>query len=61
MADYLPYKKRDFKLQKDAVAWTKEIKKDYGGAKKLRIETNYNPTNPLPWQGVVLMKDEANG
>lgn len=58
MADYLPYKKKDFKLQKDAIAWTKHEKKQYGGTKPVRIETNYRPGQPFPWQGVVLLKDD---
>lgn len=58
MAEYLPYKRKEFKLQKEAISWTKKEKAAYGGAKKLRIETNYNPGNPMPWEGVVLMKSE---
>lgn len=58
MADYVPYKKKEFKLQKEAVAWTKEEKKRYGGSKPVRIETNYLPGNPMPWQGVVMLKDD---
>lgn len=58
MSDYLPYKKKQFKLQKEAVAWTKDEKKKYGGTKPLRIETNYNPGQPYPWEGVVMLKDD---
>lgn len=57
MADYVVYKRQDFKLEKDAMAWAKEEKKKYGGTKPIRIETNYNPGTPLPWEGVVMMKD----
>lgn len=58
MAEYLPYKKKQFKLQKEATAWTKEEKKKYGGTKPVRIETNYLPGNPFPWEGVVLLKGD---
>lgn len=58
MAEYLPYKKKQFKLQKDAVAWTKDEKKKYGGTKPVRIETNYLPGNPMPWLGVVMLKGD---
>lgn len=58
MASYLPYKTKKFKLQKEAIAWTKAEKKAYAGAKKMKIETNYLPGEPFPWKGIVLMKDE---
>jgi hypothetical protein len=57
MADYVLYKKKEFKLQKDALAWAKDEKKKYGGIKPVRIETNYNPGVPLPWEGIVMLKD----
>jgi len=58
MADYLPYRTKKFKLQKDAVAWTKKEKKAYGGTKKMKIETNYNAGEPFPYEGIVLMKED---
>lgn len=58
MADYLPYRTKKFKLKKDAIKWTKDIKESYGGVKKIKIETNFNAGEPLPWEGIVLMKDD---
>ena len=58
MANYLPYKTKKFKLEKEAIIWIKAEKKSYGGVKKLKVETNYNPGEPFPWTGVVLMKAE---
>lgn len=60
MSDYMMYKKKEFKLQKDADAWCKAEKKKYGGSKPVRIETNYLPGNPMPWQGVVLLRDGSD-
>lgn len=56
MAEYLKYKSKKFELKKDAVAWTKKEKKnapDMG----LKIETNYNPGEPMPWEGIVLKRN----
>lgn len=58
MAEYLPYKTKEFKLQKDAITWTKSEKKKYGGNRPVRIETNYKPGNPFPWEGVVLLRSD---
>jgi ATP-dependent helicase/DNAse subunit B len=59
MAEYIQYKKKSFKLQKEATAWIKAEKKAYGGTKPVKIETNYEPGDPFPWTGVVLLKDES--
>lgn len=60
MADYILYKKEDFKLEKDATAWAQKEKKSYGGARPVRIDTVYNPDSPMPWQGQVFL-GEPNG
>lgn len=54
---YIPYKTKKFKLRKEAMTWAKKIKKDYAGAKVMKIETNYNNGEPFPYEGVVLMKE----
>lgn len=55
MASYLKYKSKKFELKKDAVAWTKKEKKNSPGM-GLKIETNYNAGEPLPWEGVILKR-----
>jgi hypothetical protein len=55
MADYLKYKSKKFELKKDAVAWTKKEKKNAPGM-GLKIETNYNAGEPMPWEGVILKR-----
>jgi len=61
MADYIPFKKKQFKLEKEATAWTKNEKKKYGGTRPVRIDTVYNPGTPFPWEGVVLLKGDDIG
>lgn len=57
MAEFVLFKQKEFKLQKDALAWAKDEKKKYGGTKPVRVETDYNPQQPLPWTGKVFLKD----
>lgn len=59
MTEYILYKKKEFKLQKEAREWLQKEKKSYGGTKPVRIETNYNPSNPLPWEGAVFLKGDV--
>ena len=56
MAKYQEFKRKTFKLQKEAVAWTKKIKKDNkGSGQTMKIETNYlSDTNR--WEGLVLVR-----
>ena len=57
MANYVEYKKKTFQLKKDATAWIKKTKKDAKlGGQSVKIETNYIPSSPYPWEGVILVK-----
>ncbi len=56
MAKYLLFKSKRFKLKKEAVEWTKKIKKASPGL-GLKIETNYHASEPMPWEGVVLKRE----
>lgn len=57
MAKYTKYKTKAFTLKKDAMAWAKKEKKAYKGVKNMKIETNFNPDQPNPWEAIVLMKE----
>lgn len=52
------FKQKEFKLQKEAMEWAKKEKKGYGGARPVRIETDYNPEEPFPWAGKVFLKND---
>lgn len=56
MAEYIEFKTKKFKLKKEALDWTKKTKTAYKGGLQLKIETNFNANEPLPWQGVILQK-----
>jgi hypothetical protein len=55
MAEYVVFKKKKFKLKKEATAWTKKTKASSPGM-GLKIETNYNAGEPMPWEGVILKR-----
>lgn len=57
MAKYTKYKTKSFPLKKDAVAWAKKEKRNFKGVKNMKIETNFNPDQPNPWEAIVLMKE----
>jgi hypothetical protein len=56
MVKYQAYKKKSFKLKQEATAWTKKEKKTSPGM-GLKIEVNYNPDTPYPWEGIILKKE----
>lgn len=57
MAKYVEYKTKSFTLKKDAVEWAKKQKASFKGVKTMKIETNFNASNPMPWEAIVLMKE----
>lgn len=57
MAKYVEYKTKKFQLKKDATEWAKKQKASFKGVKVMKIETNYNANDPMPWEAVVLMKE----
>lgn len=58
MARYMPFKKRTFRLKKEARAWAEKQKKESKGAGvALKIETNYLPNDGM-WEAIVLRKEE---
>lgn len=55
---YIEFKKKPFRLEKDAIAWTKKMKKEYAMANiTLKIETNYSEIDNS-WIGIVYVKQE---
>lgn len=58
MAKYIEYKTKKFQLKKDATDWAKKQKAAFKGAATMKIETNFNSNEPMPWQAIVLMKDD---
>lgn len=57
MAKYVEYKTKKFQLKKDATDWAKKQKSSFKGVKTMKIETNYNANEPMPWEAIVLMKE----
>lgn len=57
MEDWSLFKEKQFKLQKEALEWAKDEKKKYGGTRPVRIETDYDPNEPFPWNGKVFLKN----
>lgn len=57
MEEWSLFKEKQFKLQKEALEWCKDEKKKYGGTRPVRIETDYDPNEPYPWNGKVFLKN----
>jgi len=53
---YVPYKSKKFKLKKEATEYIRDEKKRVSGASTLKVETNYNAGEPLPYEAVILRK-----
>jgi len=57
MAQYQPFKKKSFKLKKEARDWLNDFKKkNTTDMDKYKVETNYEPGEPQPWTAVILKK-----
>lgn len=57
MANYQPFKTKNFRLKKEARDWLTNFKKKNNlGMDKYKIETNYHPDTPMPWEAVILRK-----
>lgn len=57
MASYQHVKSKKFYLKKDAREWLREFKKDNNlGPEKFKVETNFHPDDPQPWEAVILRK-----
>jgi hypothetical protein len=55
MANYILFKKKEFKYEKDAIAWANKEKKAYGGSRPVRTDTVFVPDSPMPWLGQVFL------
>jgi len=57
MAQYQPFKKKSFKLKKEARGWLNDFKKkNTTDMDKYKVETNYLANNPNPWEAVILKR-----
>ena len=57
MADYTEYKKRRFNLRKEASEWSQKEKDRVNSVMKIKIDINYHPSEPLPWEAVLLVRN----
>ena len=57
MAKYIQFKKRTFRLKKEARAWAEKQKEDSKlGGSMLKIETNYISSSGL-WEAILFKKE----
>jgi len=57
MANYQELKVKSFKLKKDAKEYLRKFKESNNlGEEKYKVETNFKPGEPLPWEAVILKK-----
>jgi len=57
MAKYIQFKKRVFRLKKEARAWAEKQKEDSKlGDLALKIETNYIPSSGM-WEAILFKKE----
>lgn len=57
MAKYIQFKKRTFRLKKEARAWAEKQKEDSKlGGSMLKIETNYVPSSGM-WEAILFKKE----
>lgn len=57
MAQYQPFKKKSFRLKKEAREWLNDFKKkNTTEMDKYKVETNFNAGDPQPWMAVILKK-----
>lgn len=57
MANYQEVKVKSFKLKKEAKEYLHNFKeKNNLGDEKYKVETNFKPGDPLPWEAVILRK-----
>lgn len=54
---YTEYKKRAFKLRKDAAAWSKAEKERVAGSMTLKVDINFLPNQELAYEAVLLVKE----
>lgn len=54
---YTEYKKRSFKLRKDAAAWAKAEKERVAGSMTLKVDINFLPNQELAYEAVLLVKE----
>jgi hypothetical protein len=57
MASYTEYKSKRFNLRKDASDWAKKEKSRVEGVMVMKIDINYKPSEPMPWEAVLLIKE----
>lgn len=54
---YTEYKKRSFKLRKDASDWAQREKDRVAGVMTIKIDINFLPNQELAYEAVLLVKE----